>query len=121
MSNEPTLRAVAPIFQVANMQRSIDYYRRVMGFEIGWISGEPPTHASVCRDNVEINLVLESAPAPSSIYVYVNGVDDFFARITAAGAIVKVPLADRSYGMRDGRIHDPDGNAINPGEPLVKD
>ena len=116
----PTLDAVSPIFQVANLQRSIDYYTRVMGFELGWTWGDPPDRASFCRDSVEITAEVQPAPIPSMIYVQVNGVDAYFERVAAAGAIVKVPLADRVYGMRDGRINDPDGNAINLGESLVK-
>ena len=118
---EPTLHAVSPIFQVANLQRAIDYYTRVLGFELGWTWGTPPDRASFCRDSVEITVEVERAPVPSMVYVQVNGVDEYFTRIAAAGAIVKVPLADRVYGMRDGRVEDPDGNAINLGESLVKD
>lgn len=62
--SEPKLSSVAPIFQVANMQRAIDYYKRVLGFEIEWTAGEPPTHASVSRDSVEISLTEEGAPVP---------------------------------------------------------
>ncbi len=119
--SEPKLEAVAPIFQVANLQRSIDYYTKVLGFAIEWSSGEPPGIASVCRDRVEINLALNPAPSPAMVYIRVDGVDEYFARVVAAGAIVKVPLADRHYGMRDGRIHDLDGNAINLGESPLKD
>ncbi len=103
------------------MQRALDYYTRVLGFEIGWTSGAPPTHASVCRDDLEVMFAVEATPIPARIYIEVNGVDEYFARIAAAGATVTVPLADRFYGMRDGRIGDPDGNEINLGEPLVKD
>jgi uncharacterized glyoxalase superfamily protein PhnB len=110
--NEPTLHAIAPIFQVANLQRSIDYYTRVLGFELGWTAGEPADRASFCRDSVEITVEVDPMPVRGQAYVYVNGVDAYFARIIAAGAHVKVPLADRFYGMRDGRIEDPDGNAI---------
>ncbi|HEU5133906.1 MAG TPA: glyoxalase superfamily protein [Steroidobacteraceae bacterium] len=114
------LQSIAPIFQVANMQRAIDYYTRVLGFAIEWTAGEPPTHASVSRDSVEISLTVETAPVPSRVYIEVNDVDDYFGRIAAAGAFVKVPLADRPYGMRDGRVDDADGNSIQLGEPLIK-
>ena len=119
--SEPKLSSVAPIFQVASMQRALDYYTLVLGFGIEWTSGEPPTHASVARDGVEICLTAASAPVQSRVYIEVDGVDEFFARVSAAGAKVIVPLADRFYGMRDGRIDDPDGNSIQLGEPLVKD
>jgi uncharacterized glyoxalase superfamily protein PhnB len=121
MSNEPVLESVAPILQVADLTRALDFYTKVLGFAIEWTSGEPPAIASVCRDRVEINLALNAAPVPAMIYIQVRGVDDYFARIAAAGATVTVPLADRFYGMRDGRIKDPDGNEINLGESLVRD
>ena len=60
-------------------------------------------------------------PARGQAYIQVSGVDEYFSRVTAAGARVKVPLAGRFYGMRDGRVVDPDGNEIHIGEPLVKD
>jgi len=119
--SESKLHSVTPIFQVANMQRALDYYTRVLGFGIGWTSGEPPTHASVCRDDIEVMFAVEATPIPARVYIQVNGVDEYFTRIAATGAIVTVPLADRFYGMRDGRVGDPDGNEINLGEPLVKD
>jgi uncharacterized glyoxalase superfamily protein PhnB len=119
--SESKLLAIAPIFQVADLQRSIDFYTRVMGFEVGWTAGEPPDRASFCRDSVEITVEVEPERKRAKAYLYVQGVDQYFSRVFAAGARMKVPLADRFYGMRDGRIEDPDGNEINIGEPLVKD
>jgi len=119
MSSPPKLQSVAPIFLVTDMQRALDYYTRVLGFGIEWAVGEPTTHASVARDGVEISLTAESAPVPSQVYIEVDGVDEYFDRVSANGANVVVPLGDRPYGMRDGRIDDPDGNSIQLGESLV--
>lgn len=118
MSSPPKLQSVAPIFQVSNMQRALDYYTRVLGFAIEWTSGEPPAYASVSRDGVEISLTAVSRPVLSQVYIEVDGVDEYFARVSAAGAKVIAPLADRFYGMRDGRIDDPDGNSIQLGQPI---
>ena len=118
--NEPKLSAIAPIFQVSNLQRAIDFYTNVMGFELGWTAGEPPDRASLCRDNVEITIETDPSPARAKAYIYVTGVDEIYSRAASAGANVTVPLADRFYGMRDGRIVDPDGNELHIGEPLVK-
>jgi uncharacterized glyoxalase superfamily protein PhnB len=120
MSEKPQLHSIAPIFQVANLQRSIDFYTRVLGFELSWTAGEPLDRASLCRDSVEITIETDPAPVRSKAYVYVRGVDEIYSRATAAGAQVSVPLADRFYGMRDGRVLDPDGNELHIGEPLVK-
>jgi uncharacterized glyoxalase superfamily protein PhnB len=117
---EPVLHAVSPIFQVANLQRGIDFYTKVMAFELGWTWGTPPDRASLCRDSVEITLEVESQPRTSHVYVQVDGVDAYFAKVTAGGARVVHPLADRVYGMRDGRVADPDGNHIALGQALEK-
>jgi uncharacterized glyoxalase superfamily protein PhnB len=119
--NAHSFQAIAPIFQVTDLQRSIDFYTRALGFTLGWTAGKPPDRASLCRDHVEITIETDAAPSPAKAYVQVNGVDEIYARAAAAGANVTVPLADRIYGMRDGRIVDPDGNELHIGESLVKD
>jgi uncharacterized glyoxalase superfamily protein PhnB len=119
--NAPAFHAIAPIFQVADLQRSIDFYTRMLGFTLGWTAGEPPDRASLCRGHVEITIETDAAPSRAKAYVLVSGVDQIYALAAAAGANVSVPLADRFYGMRDGRIVDPDGNELHIGESLVKD
>lgn len=114
---EVSLRSVAPILQVADLQRAIDFYTKAMGFELGWTGGSPPFIASVCRDNVELNLRLEPAPTPSRVYIQVGGVDAYAERISAAGVALIHALEDRDYGMRDCTFADPDGNSIAIGEP----
>ena len=110
------LLSVSPILQVTNLQRSIDFYTKVMGFELGWTWGTPPERASLRGDSVEIMLEVATKPRTSHVYVQVKGVDAYFAQVVAAGAQGVYPLADRVYGMRDGRIADPDGNHIGLGE-----
>jgi uncharacterized glyoxalase superfamily protein PhnB len=117
--NDSRLTSVSPIFQVSNLQRGIDFYRDVMGFELGWTWGTPPDRASLCRDAVEITLEVEREPRTSHIYLQVDGVDAYFERVTRAGAKIVVALADRAYGMRDGRITDPDGNHLGLGEAIA--
>ena len=115
---EVSLRSVAPILQVADLPRAIDFYTQTLGFELGWTGGTPPFIASVCRDNVEFNLRLEARPTPSRVYIQVSGVDAYNQRIIAAGVAMIHSLEDRDYGMRDCTFADPDGNAIAIGEPL---
>jgi len=112
------LNSVTPILQVTNLQRSLDFYRDALGFTQGWIVGEPPWLASVCRDAVEFHLYVVAKPVASHVYLNVTQVDEYFAGAAAAGAKVTYPLADRKYGMRDGRLEDPDGNEIGIGENL---
>jgi predicted enzyme related to lactoylglutathione lyase len=116
--SELKFTSVCPIFQVSNLDRGIDFYTRVLGFDLAWKWGEPPDRASLCRDAVEIAIEVERLPLRSHAYIQVTGIDEYFARVTAAGAKVLNPLADRVYGMRDGRIADPDGNHLSLGEAI---
>jgi uncharacterized glyoxalase superfamily protein PhnB len=110
--------AAVPILSVADLRQALDYYERVLGFRVGWKSGEPCRLASVCRDRVEINLSLSAGPKPvvSKVYFQIFGVDAYYSEIKIAGAKVAVTLADRVYGMRDFRIVDPTGNELSFGE-----
>jgi predicted enzyme related to lactoylglutathione lyase len=120
MSN-PRLHTIAPILHIADLNRSIDFWKRVMAFDVAWIAGgEPPNIASFCRDQIYLMVRVEKQPRPSDIYIEVDGIDAYFRRVTEVGAKVVHPLANRDYGMRDGRVEDPDGNQISLGEALEK-
>jgi len=114
----PKLEAAVPILSVGNLAEALDYYQRVLGFNVGWKWGEPPYLASVCRERVEVNLSLssEATPAVSKVYFQMAGIDTYYGELTRAGAQVTVPLGDRPYGMRDFRIVDPSGNELSFGE-----
>ncbi|CAM5304767.1 hypothetical protein MAUB1S_05320 [Mycolicibacterium aubagnense] len=112
----PSLTGIVPIIEVRNLQRALDFYRSVLGFEVAWTFGTPATLASVCRDKVELNLSETGGEFQRSrVYVHVDDVDAYYDGITAAGARVLFPLDDRTYGMRDCRIADIDGNEISFG------
>ena len=117
----PHFRSVAPILPVENVDAAIAFYTSVLGFVLGWKWGEPPSVASVCRDEVE--LMLELAPkaagvAPARCYIVMSDLARYHGEIVAAGAKFVHPLAVRDYGMKDCRIMDPFGNELSFGEPL---
>ena len=63
--SEPKLSAIAPILQIADLDRSIDFWKRVMAFDVAWIAGgEPPKIASVCRDQIYLMVRVEKQPQP---------------------------------------------------------
>jgi uncharacterized glyoxalase superfamily protein PhnB len=115
--------AVTPILQVENLQRGIEFYTRVLDLKLAWTWGDPPDRASFCRDSVEITIEekkLGEAPRLTHVYLVVDRIDEYFSAIAAAGARVKVPLADRVYGMRDCRVLDVDGNELSIGASIVE-
>ncbi len=110
------LQSVSPVFQVQDLAAALAFYRNVLGFDIAWQWGEPPSHAAVCRDKVEIMLERAENVVAASAYFVMTDIDDFHARIVQAGGNVTVPLAERPYGMRDFRVVDPAGNQLSFGE-----
>jgi catechol 2,3-dioxygenase-like lactoylglutathione lyase family enzyme len=116
------LNAICPIFQVGNLAASLEFYTRVLGFEVAWQAGEPPDRASLCREGVEITIETrdpQEAKRLSKAYVYVSDVDALIADLQAKGARLSVPLADRWYGMRDCRVLDPDDNELHIGAVIA--
>ena len=118
----PVFESLAAIFQVGDLPEALAFYTDVLGFEIAWTWGDPPSYASVCRDRVEINLGAPKqgeATAPRAAYITVTNIDAYYAGLCARGAVVTVPIGDRDYGMRDFTIADPSGNTISYGQAIA--
>ena len=116
----PTIEAVAPSFFVGDLGRSIDWYVRVLGFEIAWTAAD---HAGVKLGPALIVLVQPKAPA--GVYKgachlrLASGVDQYVEQIEAAGQPMAAPASNRpEYGMREAAVRDPDGNDIYIGQDL---
>jgi catechol 2,3-dioxygenase-like lactoylglutathione lyase family enzyme len=119
----PTVEAIAPGFFVKDLDRSIDWYVRVLGFRLAWKAAE---HAGVRLGPALIVLGrIESAPAGvryKSAWCHLrlaSGVDAYVAQIDAAGQPLTSPAKDRpEYGLREAHVRDPDGNDIYIGQDL---
>ena len=116
----PTVESIAPSFFVTDLSASIDWYVRVLGFGVAWRAAD---HAGVRLGPALIVLVqpgasVASAPAgvryKSACHLRVaSGIDDYAARIEAAGQPLAATVRDRpEYGMREACVRDPDGNDI---------
>jgi uncharacterized glyoxalase superfamily protein PhnB len=120
-SSAPRLDSVAPILSVDDVPAALDWYQRVLGFGVAWRWGDPVGLASVCRENVELNLGKRGeygAPGPSHVYIRLTGVDAYYEQLQRAGAAIRVPIDDRVYGLRDFSVEDASGNRLDFGEPL---
>lgn len=115
-----TFEGLTAIFQVRDFAEALAFYKDVLGFEVGWTWGEPPSYASVRRDRVEINFGAPKAGqtiSPSSVYIGLTGIDAYHDAIKARGALIDAPIGDRPYGMRDFTVVDPSGNRLSYGQP----
>jgi len=131
---------VTPNLVVTDVERSLAFYRDVLGFNLVTTVPEaaPFAFAWMQRDGVSIFLnslevtrahdaELGSRPirGAASIFIVIeadaiaNGVDALFAAV-GARARVRMPLTDQFYGMREFTIEDLDGYVIIFAQALPK-
>jgi len=113
-------RHIAPVLQVADVRAALDYYRRVLGFEEGFVWGDPPQYGMVGRDHqAEVHFTLKTPVRDHSIlYISVPDADAYHAEVAARGAKVLNPPADQPYRMREFAVEDPDGHRLFIGSRL---
>lgn len=109
-----------PLFVVADMQRSLDFYSK-LGFSERSLWGEPPCFAMVRRGGFEIMLSLAESPdrirpnGPGGIWDIYIRLENMATEIDAL-AQAGIPLArgpeDAFYQMREIEVVDPDGYRI---------
>lgn len=119
---------VLPVFLVDDVVATAEYYRDVLGFEVDFIYGEPPTYASVSRDDAIINFTKSEPPgrrnsistaAPGNgvdAYIVVSDIDDLYEELTHHGAKVLAAPESHDYGMREFQIEDPNAYRITLAE-----
>jgi catechol 2,3-dioxygenase-like lactoylglutathione lyase family enzyme len=105
-----------PVFHVKDVDSSVRFYTTVLGFVQSFRYG---TYVGLKIGKCEIHICPPGDNGPrigaGNAYIICDEVDDYFRKITAAGAKPKSEPADRIYGMRDFVIFDPDGNQLSFG------
>jgi catechol 2,3-dioxygenase-like lactoylglutathione lyase family enzyme len=112
-----------PVLGVADMERSLVFYRDTLGFAAStW--GQPPTFAILQRGTVTLALTLVKTPAVSTnwaAYVYVADVDALYRELQAHGVVLHEPPAIQPYNCRDFVVDDLDGHMLCFGQVLTPD
>jgi len=115
---------VQPVLPVADVTRAARYFRDVLGFEIDFIAGEPPSYARVRKgaertygDPVYIRLWACRNPGADTwkgeIVIHVgHDVDGLHAAYLRRGVTVVEPLASQPWGLREFAIREPDGHVL---------
>ncbi len=114
---------VTPYMTVRDAARAIEFYKRAFGaVEIAVHPGPDGKimHADLrIRDSVLMladqdrqfgSLSQESAGGGVGLHIYTEDVDSAFDRALKAGATVEMPVGDRFWGDRYGKLVDPFGN-----------
>jgi PhnB protein len=126
-----TASSLTPMLTVANAIAAIDFYRDAFGAVEHARFTAPSGHvvAELAIDGLRFFVVDENPDAfnlsPRSLEgttvrlnLIVEDPDAAAARAIDAGATEIFPVADQSYGLRQGRVADPDGHHWLIGTPL---
>jgi catechol 2,3-dioxygenase-like lactoylglutathione lyase family enzyme len=115
----PMMAGSATVFVVSDITASLAYYRDVLGFEVTFEYGQPPSYACLCRDEVGLHLlaagVTKRLPGHGGICIFVRDVDQIYAELSGRGARLLNRPEDRDYRMRDFDVVDADGNQLTFG------
>ncbi|WP_445220576.1 bleomycin resistance protein [Bradyrhizobium sp. Pa8] len=115
----PMMAGSATVFVVSDITASLAYYRDVLGFEVTFEYGQPPSYACLCRDEVGLHLLAAAAtkrlPGQGGICIFVGDVDQIYAELSGRGARLLNRPEDRDYRMRDFDVVDADGNQLTFG------
>jgi uncharacterized glyoxalase superfamily protein PhnB len=114
---------VAPYVVVDDAARAIEFYTRAFGarelfrmpgpdgriMHAEFTIGDSPI--MIADSNAETGAVSAKTlkGSPVSIFLYVDGVDELFARAVAAGATARLPVTDMFWGDRYAQVVDPFG------------
>jgi catechol 2,3-dioxygenase-like lactoylglutathione lyase family enzyme len=119
MNGRTRFEGLNPIFRVANLKASIDYYVNVLGFKIDW--EYPANIASVSRDRCGIFLCEGDQGNPGAwVWIGVSDVEALHEEYRSKGAKVRHPPANYSWAY-EMQIEDPDGNVLRFGSEPKQD
>jgi len=111
-----------PIFRVANLATSLDYYTRILGFEIPW---QLPYYASVKRGTCSLMLCEGGQGHPGTwLWAPISDADALYEEWKAAGANILQGPTNFPWGSREIQVLDPDNHRLRfaadlkEGEPM---
>jgi predicted enzyme related to lactoylglutathione lyase len=123
-----TLTGSSAVLLVADIGRSVAYYRDRLGFSCE-LYGDPPDFIVATRDNVKILMALCDDPeriVPNwrivphvwNVFIRVDDVEAIYAEVQGRGAAIDYSLYDAPSGFREFGVQDPDGHDIAIAQPI---
>ena len=124
-----TTEGISPFFIVSNVDRTVRFYREILGFEATFQEPDRnPFFAILRRDGAQFFVKSDEnvAPLPNfkrhpsmrwDAYVFTPDPDTLAAEFTDHGASFSTPLKDTHDGLRGFEVSDPDGYVLFFGRP----
>jgi predicted enzyme related to lactoylglutathione lyase len=105
-----TIGQPIPELPVADVERARQYYRDVLGFEIGWLYPGSDIGA-VSRGNVAIFFRRRQGSfEPAVHWIFAADIDATYEELRSSGANIVEPLEKKPRGLRQFTVEDLDGN-----------
>jgi len=105
-----TIAQPVPELPVADVEQAQQYYRDVLGFEIGWLDPGKEI-GSVSRENVAIFFRRRQEPfEPAVHWVFAEDIDATYEELQSSGSKIVEPLERKPWGLRQFTVDDLDGN-----------
>jgi catechol 2,3-dioxygenase-like lactoylglutathione lyase family enzyme len=116
-----TAKRISPMLAVANMEETVSFYERVLGF---LPTLKSPEYSIVARDGQTVHFqkaasdeVLKCVRGHTEIYIEVSGIRSLWEQIGRFRGQYRIrDLFDREYGMTEFHIEDPNGCLVFVGE-----
>lgn len=102
------IECLYPILDVKNIQASLAYYTKTLGFKEDWSAG---TLAQVSREKYGIMLNQCAQVQPQEIWIGVEALEPFYEEYVKSGAIIHQEPINHSWAY-DMKIKDPDGHHL---------
>jgi PhnB protein len=122
---------ITPYLTVRNAKEAAEFYKRAFNAEeLGRMDAEDGERLLHCHLRIngsdlmmsdefpEYGEGLGDGPRGVTIHLTVDDADVWWERALAAGATVKMPLADQFWGDRYGQLRDPFGHSWSIGAPI---
>ncbi len=111
--------SVHPELAVSDVAAAVDFYTTKLGFEPGFLWGEPPVYGGVNLGDTRI-FFAQGTPEPRGCAVrfVVSDADGLFEFQRANGVEVVVTPGDREYGLRDYSVRDLHGYELGFGQHI---
>lgn len=121
LGREHQLHGVQPVLPVLDVAASAEFFHDVLGFEIDFLEGDPPTHARVKVVGdwghpiyIHLSLAKPEAVSPSGeIRLHVGrDLDGLFEAYRRLGAEVVFAPVSRPWGLREFAVREVNGHVL---------
>jgi catechol 2,3-dioxygenase-like lactoylglutathione lyase family enzyme len=125
MPDATTTKRISPMLAVADMEETLSFYQEVLGFTPIMKSAG---YSIVERDNQTIHFqkadseeVMNCVRGHTEIYVEVTNIHPLWEHVKSFKNRYRIrDLFDRTYGMTEFHISDPNDCLVFVGEPIAK-